>query len=438
VSSVGASSGAPQVAVIGGGYAGMAAAVTLAGQGIACRVFEAGKVLGGRARRIPAHDNTLLDNGQHILVGAYRELLRLMQLVGTPASAVARHPLTLRLHPAFSLRAPNLPAPWHLAWALLAARGLSLQDKFAALRLCQALKRCAFQVSPDMSVAQLFAQHRQTARVTQLLWEPLCLAALNTPIARASAQVFAHVVRDTLFQSSADSDLILPRIDLSALFPEPAARWLVARGSQVETSQRIDRIAHEGGAFRIATQHGTTFACDAVICAVAPHQLEVLALPVALAPPDFKYEPIFTVYLRYPQRIELPFPMTGCVQGLVQWLFDRDALCASTGVIAAVISASGGHQAQEHAHLAQRVHDELQELTGALPDPLWHKVIAEKFATFACEPNLQRPGAQTALDGFYLAGDYTASEYPATLEGAVRSGIRAAQLAHRFLTTRLL
>src|SRR5450759_2359812 len=112
----------PKVAVISGGYAGMAAAVTLSERGIACHVFEAGKVLGGRARRLTYRGLTL-DNGQHILLGAYRELLQLMHQVGAPEGALARHPLTLDLHPDFTLRAPRLPAPLHLAFALLTARG---------------------------------------------------------------------------------------------------------------------------------------------------------------------------------------------------------------------------------------------------------------------------------------------------------------------------
>ena len=423
---------APQVAIIGGGYAGIAAAVTLARHGVVCQVFEAGKLLGGRARRVRYRDVDL-DNGQHILLGAYRELLQLMALVGAPQNALVRLPLTLILHPAFALHAPRLPAPLHLAWALLCARGLSWKDRVAALRFARALKRMAFKVPGDISVAQLLDAQRQTEPLIRCLWAPLCIAALNTPIDRASAQVFINVVRDALFLRRADSDLLLPRIDLSALFPEPGARWLREQGSVVNTALRIDTVATSGRQFMLTDQHGAMHTFAAVICAVAPHQLESITLPLLPEPRVTVYEPIFTVYLRYPTRVTLPFPLLGRSTGCTQWVLDRDALGGAKGLIAAVISASGPHQSMAHDALARLVHCELEEIVGPLPEPLWYKVIAEKFATFACQTDTRRPPARTPVGGLFLAGDYVEGDYPATLEGAVRSGIRAARLAHEFL-----
>lgn len=424
----------PKVAVIGGGYAGMAAAVTLAERGIACHVFEAGKVLGGRARRVTYRD-LALDNGQHILLGAYRELLQLMHKVGAPQDALARYPLTLNLHPAFVLQAARLPAPLHLAFALLAARGLSWRDRASAIGFAHALKRLGFKIAAGTTVAQLLDAHGQTEIVTRCLWEPLCIAALNTPIDRAAAQVFVNVVRDALFRRRADSDLLLPRVDLSALFPEPAARWLMARGSRVDTGLRVACVTPSGTQFTLADQHGAMREFDAVICAVAPHQLEAISLPFPRPAQIERYEPIYTVYLCYPARVALPFPMLGRTGGSAQWMFDREALCRTPGLISAVISTSGAHENMDHDRIAQAVHAELEEMIGPLSTPLWHKVIAEKFATFACEPDMLRPAAQLPLGGIFLAGDYVEGDYPATLEGAARSGIRAAHLAHEFLST---
>jgi squalene-associated FAD-dependent desaturase len=424
----------PKVAVIGGGYAGMAAAVTLVERGIACHVFEAGKVLGGRARRV-TYGGLSLDNGQHILLGAYRELLQLMHKVGAPEDALARYPLTLNLHPAFALQTLRLPAPLHLAFALLTARGLSWRDRASAIGFAHALKRLDFRIAAGTTVAQLLDAHRQTEVVTRCLWEPLCIAALNTPIDRAAAQVFVNVVRDALFRRRADSDLLLPRVDLSALFPEPAARWLMARGSRVDTGLRVASVAPSATQFTLADQHGAMREFDAVICAVAPHQLDAISLPFPTPAQIERYEPIYTVYLCYPARVALPFPMLGRTGGSTQWMFDREALCRTPGLISAVISASGAHENMDHDRIAQAVHAELEEMIGPLSTPLWHKVIAEKFATFACEPDMLRPAAQLPLDGIFLAGDYVEGDYPATLEGAARSGIRAAHLAHEFLST---
>lgn len=420
--------------MIGGGYAGMAAAVTLAERGIACHVFEAGKVLGGRARRVNYRD-LVLDNGQHILLGAYRELLQLMHRVGAPEGALARYPLTLHLHPTFALQAPRLPAPLHLAFALLTARGLTWKDRASAIAFAHALKRLDFRIAAGTTVAQLLDAHRQTETVTRCLWEPLCVAALNTPIDRAAGQVFVNVVRDALFRRRADSDLLLPRVDLSALFPEPAARWLMARGSRVDTGVRVVSVAPSATQFKLTDQHGALREFDAVICAVAPHQLEAISLPFPTPAQIERYEPIYTVYLRYPARLALPFPMLGRTSGSAQWIFDREALRGTPGLISAAISASGAHENMDHDRIAQAVHAELEEMIGPLSSPLWHKVIAEKFATFACEPDILRPAAQLPLGGIFLAGDYVEGAYPATLEGAARSGIRAAHLAHEFLST---
>ena len=429
----------PRIAIIGGGYAGVAAAVKLAELGHESIIFEAGKVLGGRARRID-YRGTVLDNGQHILSGAYTELLRMMALVGVPAAAWRRIPLSLNILPDFALRAPRLPAPLHLLWALLNAKGLSLNERWAAIRLMRALKRRQFTVDANWTVAQLLAQYRQPPKLVRNLWQPLTISALNTPLATASAQVFANVLRDALASSRAASDLILPCVDLSALFPAPATVWLTARGSEVRLSTRITRVEciDDNGApqwhAQSAEQTDSAPALfDRLIVAVAPHQLELLGLPAALLPPPLRVEPIYTVYLQYPQSVRLPHAMLGRVDGYCQWFFDREQLSGVTGLVAGVISASGEHEALDQNELALRVHQELESHVGHLPLPSWHKVIAEKFATFACTPNLYRPTAETAMHGLYLAGDYIACDYPATLESAVRNGVRAAELVHASL-----
>ncbi|MDO9064655.1 MAG: FAD-dependent oxidoreductase, partial [Sulfuricella sp.] len=173
---------------------------------------------------------------------------------------------------------------------------------------------------------------------------------------------------------------------------------------------------------------------DQVICAVPPQRLTALTtdlpeLAQARAQVDrFSYQPIYSVFLQYPAATCLPRPMIGLYGGVTQWVFDRGQLNHEAGMLCAVISAEGPHQTLDHDELAQRVNDELRTALPDLPQPLWHKVIAEKRATFACSPSLERPGQVTPLPNFYLAGDYTAGDYPATLESAVRSGVKCAQL----------
>ena len=145
------------------------------------------------------------------------------------------------------------------------------------------------------------------------------------------------------------------------------------------------------------------------------------------------YEPIVTVYLQYARAPCMGFPMIGFVDACTQWLFDRGAISGHEGLLAAVISASGRHQSHTHRTLAQQVHAEIAAAFPCVGSPQWTQVIEEKRATFACVPDLERPDQRTPIPGLFLAGDYTRSDYPATLEAAVQSGLRCADLAGEYL-----
>jgi squalene-associated FAD-dependent desaturase len=421
-----------RVAIIGGGYAGMAAATELAHSGLPVTVFEAGRVLGGRARRVET-EGTRLDNGLHILLGAYRETLRLIELVKAPdeSPGLLRLPLELTIHPAFQMRTAHLPAPLHLLSALLRARGLGVRDRIAAVRFMAWAQRSKFRLASDTTVADLLRSKRQPDAVSRFLWNPLCVSALNTPPSQASAQVFLNVLRDSLNGNRADSDLLLPRLDFSALFPERAARFVETHGGSVRLGETVDAVRQKDGGFELG-DGGERF--SHAIVAVSPHRAgALLASCVELAPivrmiGKFDYQPIYSVYLQYARQARLPFRMGGLEAVYSQWLFDRGQLCGQDGLIGVVISASGAHQDLAHDALARAVHAELKENFPALGEPRWHQVIAEKRATFSCTPGLSRPDNATPVAGLYLAGDYTASEYPATIESAVRSGVRAANL----------
>lgn len=422
-----------KVAVIGAGYAGLAAAVELAARGVAASVFEAAQELGGRARRV-VYRGLTLDNGQHIFLGAYRETLRLMRLAGAdPDTLLRRLPLQLVIPGRFSLQAAPLPAPLHLALGLATARGLSWGERLSAVRFMSAMRRLDFRLPQDSGAAAMLQQHGQTGNLRLYLWEPLCVAALNTPLATASAQVFLNVLRDSLAGCRADSDMLLPLTDLTRLFPQYAASFIARRGGSVMLSRPVRAIRAEGDGYALETGAGTA-SFDRVICAVPPQRLAALTpqlpeLAEATAQvAQFGYQPIYTIFLRYPAEARLPRPMIGLCGGHAQWVFDHGQLNREAGLMCAVISAAGPHQALGHDELAQRVDAELRAALPALPQPLWHKVIAEKRATFACTPGLKRPDQATPLPNFHLAGDYTAGDYPATLEGAVRSGVKCAQL----------
>ena len=423
-----------KIAIVGAGYAGMAAAVALIDAGHDVTVFETSRVLGGRARKVESDLGTV-DNGQHILIGAYRDTLALMRKVGADVDhALLRLPLTLS-YPGFHIRAPRLPAPLHLAFALLTAHGLTWGEKLAAIRFMQWLKQRSFRLDNDCTVNALLDAHTQPQAVRLYLWEPLCIGALNTPAETASAQVFAHVLRDSLAADREASDLLIPRVNLSAMLAEPAARYIEAYGGKVKLGSAVGTIQRSNDGYRLDIDPEAEY--SHVIAAVAPYHLprlltelpELADLRAQLE--ALAWEPIVTCYLRYPAGTRLPQPMLGMTDGNAHWFFDRGQLDDSSdqndGLIAAVTSARGRHQTLSKEALTAAIDAELRTLHPQLPAPLSSQIITEKRATFACTPNLHRPGTQTALPGLLLAGDYVASDYPATIEGAVRSGMRAAR-----------
>jgi squalene-associated FAD-dependent desaturase len=441
-------SGTNSVAVVGGGWAGCAAAVELARRGAQVTLFEAARTLGGRARGVEI-DGRPLDNGQHILLGAYKDTLGLLKRVGVdPSTAFLRLPLQMR-YPAGSggmdFVAPRLPAPWHMLVALLRAKGLDREDKLALARFTTAARWMGWRLDTDVSVNVLLERFGQTARLQRLMWHPLCLAALNTAPERASANVFLAVLRDSLGAKRAASDMLIPRLELGALFPQAAARWLVSKGGSVHTGAKVDVIRPNGAGWELQAGDNRPEAFGAVVLATPAAQSGTLlaALPetaeLSAQLKAFDYEPIATCYLQYDANLRLPLPFCALLdepsQGRFgQFVFDRGQLDGKqNGLLAVVVSAAGAAAALEQDSLAAAIAAQLDAAFPGLDlgQPQWRRVITEKRATFACTPTLRRPDNATPLPGLVLAGDYTRGDYPATLESAVRSGQAAATIILR-------
>lgn len=429
----------PSVAIVGAGWAGCAAAVELARRGAHVTLLEASRTLGGRARRVD-HHGTVLDNGQHILLGAYRDCLHLMRTVGLRTSdTLLRLPLQMR-YPKRSggmdLIAPRLPAPFHLAWAVMRASGLNITDKWSLARFASAARWMGWQLTTDCTVDELLARLDQTDTLIRLMWRPLCIAALNTPPDRASANVFLTVLRDSLGAHRSASDMLIPTQDLSSIFPDAAASYIKHRGGVVHTGAQARSITRTSLGWQVRSSTMTTDT-DTVIVATSPVQARTLisdAAPDIAETLQFDFEAITTCYLQYAPAVKLPTVFHALADDpaqhrWAQFVFDRGQLDATqAGLLAVVISASANATANgNEALLAEVMLQIASDLEmPVLLNPVWQQVITEKRATFACTPSLQRPANKTGQKGLFLAGDYTAADYPATLEGAVRSGRKAA------------
>ena len=426
-------------AVIGAGWAGCSAAVELAQRAHQVHWFEASRTLGGRARQVSVHGLTL-DNGQHILLGAYSATLALLKTLGQrPDQSLLRLPLQM-CYPGGSngmqLIAGRLPAPLHMLTGLLRARGLSRSDKMAVARFSSTARWMDWQLNTDCTVAELLQRYDQTPNLIRLLWQPLCVAALNTPTERASAQVFLNVLKDSLGAQRSASDMLIARTDLSSLLPAPAAAFVESRSGKVHTGCAIQTIQQQDKKWRLQGP-GCDAEFDGVVLATpwetARHLLAALKLADHI--PEYDYEPITTCYLKYPESVRLERPFLALLErpeqaAWGQFVFDRGQLDAHKGLLAVVVSASDHAIERGHAELAANCARQLAlDLNRPeLARPEWSQVITEKRATFACTPGLKRPSNSLPVANLVLAGDYTQSRYPATLEAAVQSGALAARL----------
>jgi squalene-associated FAD-dependent desaturase len=449
-----------RLAVVGAGWAGMAAAVAAADAGADVTVFEATRALGGRARALPALRPDgfplTLDNGQHILIGAYSQSLALMQRVGVDLDqALLSLPLALPYPDGSGLQMPawaaRWPAPFDALAAITRASGWSWGERLSLVRASLGWQRSGFACTPSLTVAQLCAG--LPARVMDGLIEPLCVSALNLPGAQASAQVFLNVMRDALFGAGhaglRASNLLLPRTDLSALMPEAAAQWLRTHHpgtARLRTGERVLGLRPQGDAWQLHTLESTD-SFDRVIWATAAGTAAQAMAHAASHAGDagatgnarrlgawsrdaaaLRFTAITTVYAWAPGA-RLAAPMLALPadpdarRAPAQFVFDRGRInphdATTQGVLAFVVSASEGERDALQAAVLQQAADQL-----GLNNLRAIQTVVEKRATFACTPGLQRPAAAIA-PGLWAAGDYVDGPYPATLEGAVRSGLAA-------------
>jgi squalene-associated FAD-dependent desaturase len=441
------------IAVIGAGWAGLAAAVTLKDLGAHVTVFEAAPVSGGRARGVDDVHMGRIDNGQHLMLGAYAETLALIERLHPLRSIdelVLREPLHLESADGFfKMRAPALPAPLNTLMALLSAKGLSPADRFKALSLMVCCRLAGWHARPHETVSALLLRYQQTETLCYRLWTPLCLAALNTPIQQSCAQLFLNVLRDSLNGPRHASDCLIPRMDLTALWPAAAADHLTMRYRHIVRAVRATdtHVEVDDEHFDACVVATPPYAAARILFdlpgpedafsqqAQTPRQQSETSLLRILK--SFEYRAIATLALELEDDWLLPHNMMMLDEDPArghagQWVFNR---LGHRKQLAVVISDASDFLKHDRASFVDAIATQIREQSAKHPAKLkpmpavkYQRLIVEKRATFDAIPGLARPSNQSPWSRIALAGDWTDTGYPAVLEGAVRSGLGAAAI----------
>ncbi len=436
-----------EVVIIGGGFAGLAAAVALAERGRRVRLFEQNQHLGGRARSFrDAATGSIVDNGQHILMSCYHSALRFLRTIGTSDRVGFQNKLRVDFLDAggraTALKCPRLPSPWHLFAGVLLSRSFSGREKMEIAKLGRAVEsgRALVDGFDRMSVTEWLAALGQSEGLRRNFWDLLSIAAMNEDPARASAVLFERVLRLMLFTSSADSRIGIPLRGLSECYTQAAENFIRARGGSVECGRRVSGLVIDAGCVRLVRfSDDSEIEAPTLISAVPWFVLRELLPPEVRAGSFFsglnrlEPAPIISIAVWFDRPVtELDF--AGLRGTTIQWLFRKPAGIDSGGEhLSLVLSGAHAHVNRSRQDLEAMALRDLRELLPAARQAKVMRcmVIKERFATFSPQPGSEshRPPARTPIRGLYLAGDWTATGLPATIEGAVQSGYAAAEAA---------
>lgn len=438
------------VAIWGGGFAGLSAATHLTVSGNTVDLYEAKAYWGGKAHSFKeAKSGDTIDNGQHIFLGCYSSCMELFDLLGVADKLKKEDSLSLAFvsvknggHPSY-LKAKPWRAPWHLISALFHFKELRLKDKWSIMRLgwklCFRYYPNANFPEPTETVFWWLKRLKQTDGAIRALWEPLCLAALNEPIQTASAKLFLTVIHRSIFGGKSDSAIYISRVGLSELLMPEVELLLKSTGGKAHLSCGVRSIAFSENQKQVLSFQTTDHK-------VHPYDAYISALnwqAIASLLPEKNHlkeiidriesSPILNIHFWTRNKIT-DEPITGLLDSPIHWLFDRTSeqhRQRGEYYYAIVVSGAYALASTPVLELVQLAKKELERaFPKSSPIELIHQVVYKsKDATFAAHPGTEvlRPGAVTPWKNLYLIGDWTRTDLPATLEGAVESGEEVVQ-----------
>jgi len=433
------------VAVIGAGVAGLAAAARLAESGRRVIVLEARGELGGRATAfVDRETGELVDNGQHVLFGCYHETFAFLRRIGAEGNVRVQPSLEVAYVGPDGVRSvlacPPWPPPLHLLGAILKWDALSWRERLRSLRLAPALRRGTSNLDRETreTVAAWLTRYRQSGRLREWLWEPLAVAALNQAPEEAAAAPFITVLAGMFGGHRRDASLVLPAKPLHEMYAIPAKVFIEARGGTVRT-HALARVGIADGRISGIDVRGEPVDASAVVSTVpwfALSQLftgDVAPLEgILAAAARMVSKPIVTVNLWY-DRAVMDDVFVGLPGRAMQWVFDkRQAFGERASHLSLVSSGADELVPLDNASLIELA---AGEVAGAIPGArgatlLRGTVVREKRATFSLAPTEPaRPGVRTPVRGLFLAGDWIDTGLPGTIESAAMAGHRAAEAA---------
>ena len=451
------------VIIAGAGFSGLAAGVLLSSRGIPVTVFEQKRFAGGRAYSFsdPSTGETV-DNGQHVLIAGYDATLRFLDLIGTrQLIRVQSRPRLFFHHPERGFRSLSLPAllsPLHLGWGLLTSSLCTVGDRFRLLRAGMNLLNTDAAFEQELSgktVAQWLELTGQSAETRRSLWEPLAIATMNEHCSTASATLFIHSIQKAFLHHWRSSAFAVPTVGLSQLFAEPAIEFIQRRGGEVHCGLGVkEPIVQNGMVAGVLLDDGSVREAAGVILAVPSHRVRA-ALPSELRASGFlssveliPLSPIVSIHLWFATNFMGTEEILGIIGRRIQWVFNRRAIVGSAdgisrnlagGHICAVISAAHDFVTIPNDGLVSIAIEDLCKVYGdSAASPTSSLVVREKRATFSSTPITEklRPGNATPIPNLFLAGDWTATGYPATIEGAIMSGQRSSIMMEEWMRRR--
>ena len=434
-----------RVIIAGGGLAGLAAAVRLSNHPLDILLLESAPRLGGRSWSFPhAHSSGAVDNGQHVLMGCYRDTLDYLERIGRGHLLERRRGLALQFVHADGrrarLKAGDLPHPLGLVQAFLRYRMLSPASRLRILRAAtrlRSLRERDLEALDSTDAATWLRALGQRDDAICNFWQPLVLATMNTEPGQASAKLLTVVLREIFLRNADAADMLLPGDGLSTVFVDGARELLEERGCDIRQRSAVQKLITDEGAVRgVHLADGTELRADAVISALPPWALRrVFEYSQSRVLPAIDFErflpsPIVSVHVWLRGKLDAG-PMTGLLDTTLQWVFDKGENGDGSRHYSCTISAAAGRVVDMgEEELRALLLRELRLLRADLgeEDILRVLPVREKRATFLPLPGMERlrPAARSGMPGLYLAGDWTATGLPATIEGAVRSGYAAA------------